>query len=225
MMDPPAIPLEGDRSPDRPAVADLPRHEVPLVRATPVTLARYAVLVDDPDAFPVELVPWPALGWRPVDPDTGLGGGLVSTRLDVRREGDLVLAREDEDRAEDRVIGWAARVGEGVPAVLLRAASYQPDGARLIVPLDPGPYVVVLAMPGDDVAAGDFVGFLVESGRALSIAPGVWCGADAAYPAADADRDHGRFLVRRGRVRARISCDLAEEFGVVLAVPLRPPIP
>src|SRR6478736_4032328 len=46
----------------------LPWHEVPLVRATPVSLAGYGELVDDPEDFPVEIVTWPALGWRPVDP-------------------------------------------------------------------------------------------------------------------------------------------------------------
>ncbi|QEH32240.1 hypothetical protein OJF2_07090 [Aquisphaera giovannonii] len=228
MADFPGMPLGGDESPDLRLPPALPRHEVPVVRATPVSLAGYGVLVDDPNSYRVELVAWPALGWRPVDPGTGLGGGLASARLHVRREGRALLASDDEGRDDPArgwtIVGWAERpdeAGAAGPAVILPGASYRPDGGQLVVPVDPGPYLAVLARPGDDVGPGDFAGFFVEPGRALSIPPGVWCAAAAAIPAGDG----GRFLVRSGRVRARISCDLREEFGVVLSVPVRPPVP
>lgn len=40
--------------------------------------------------------------------------------------------------------------------------------------------------------------------------------AEGIFPVTDAQR----FLDRQGRVHARVSCDVAQEFGVYLAVPL-----
>lgn len=41
--------------------------EVPLVVATDDTVQDYGCLVDDPAKFDIEIVRWPAQGWRPVD--------------------------------------------------------------------------------------------------------------------------------------------------------------
>ena len=45
--------------------------ETPLVDASDEALAGYGRLVDDPAAFPIEIVRWPATGWRPIDPNSG----------------------------------------------------------------------------------------------------------------------------------------------------------
>lgn len=55
----------------------LPWHEVPLVRATNETIAGYGRLVDDIDRCDIEIVQWPAQGWRPVDEGTGDEAGWV----------------------------------------------------------------------------------------------------------------------------------------------------
>ena len=55
----------------------LPLHEVPLVEAAPDSVAGYGRLVDDPDDCEIEIVRWPAQGWRPVDDGTGDEGGTV----------------------------------------------------------------------------------------------------------------------------------------------------
>ena len=60
-------------SPDVPD--ELPWLDVPLVRATNENLQGYGQLVDDYHDFPVEIVTWPAPGWRPVDPGTGNEAG------------------------------------------------------------------------------------------------------------------------------------------------------
>ena len=52
-------------------------HETPLVAATAQSLEGYGRLVDDPKSFPIEIVPWPAQGWRPIDPNTGDQGGVT----------------------------------------------------------------------------------------------------------------------------------------------------
>ena len=45
----------------------LPVFDLPLIEATDQSLKGYGHLVEDPDACKVEIVRWPAQGWRPVD--------------------------------------------------------------------------------------------------------------------------------------------------------------
>ena len=63
--------------------------EAPLVAASDASLEGYGCLVDDPQAFPIEIVRWPAQGWRPVDDGSGDQGGttegLGGLRQGVRR--------------------------------------------------------------------------------------------------------------------------------------------
>src|SRR5690349_9780195 len=63
-------------APDVPA--ELPWHDVPLVRATDDALRGYGRLVDDHRGYPIEIVTWPKPGWRDVDPGTGNEGGTTS---------------------------------------------------------------------------------------------------------------------------------------------------
>lgn len=99
------------------------------------------------------------------------------------------------------------------------ARELPPDGGQLFFPLDGSAFVVPLAPAGDDVTPGDFVAFHVAAGRGLYVAPGVW--HEAAFPIAP----RGRFHDEQGRVHARVSCNVATEFGVLLSVPLSAPVP
>ena len=49
----------------------LPTFDVPLVEASDQSMQGYGCLVADPDSFEIEIVRWPAPGWRPVDQGTG----------------------------------------------------------------------------------------------------------------------------------------------------------
>jgi ureidoglycolate lyase len=46
-------------------------HDTPIVAASDDTLKGYGCLVDAPTTFPIEIVRWPAQGWRPVDDHSG----------------------------------------------------------------------------------------------------------------------------------------------------------
>jgi ureidoglycolate lyase len=228
------LPLDPETKVDylNPAVPPtLPWHEIPLVQATPVSLAGYGLLVDDPEDFPVEVVTWPALGWRPVDPGTGNQAGTVSGFFDVWWEGEVLFAR-NQAVDDQYLLGWSRNPGElegagrDVPEenadrsrVLLWHANYHPDGGQLFFPVERGPFVVPLALPGDDITPADFVAFHVEAGQGLYIHPGVW--HEAVFPLAK----QARFFDEQGRVHARVSCNFPEEFGVFLSVPLREPRP
>jgi hypothetical protein len=199
----------------------LPTRDIPLVEATPETLAGYGELVDDPEARPIEIVRWPAQSWRLVDPGTGDEGGTTEGVFTFWWEGDVLNGRNAA--VDDRyVLGWtcdpqrASDRAATVPRsrILLYHANYHPDGGQLFFPLDPGPFVVPLALPGDDVRPDRFTAFHFEGGRGLYIHPNVW--HETIVPLAD----RMRFFDRQGRVHARVSVQFDVEFGVYLALPM-----
>jgi hypothetical protein len=208
--------------PDVPGV--LPWVDVPLVRATPDTLRGYGRLVDDPRDCRIEIVRWPAQGWRPVDAGTGDEAGTTQGTFEAWWDGDYLFGRNGAVGGE-YLLGWAtnprdAVSGAGRPApgrVLLWHANYHPDGGQLFFPRDGAPFVVPLALPGDDVRPEQFVAFYFDGDRGLYIHPNVW--HEGVFPVAG----RARFHDEQGKVHARVSCHVAQEFGVFLAVPLAPP--
>ena len=195
------------------------------MRATDENLAGYGSLVARPEECDLEIVTWPAEGWRPIDPGTGDEGGTTSGTFEFWWEGD-VLYGKNQAVGDQYLLGWAKDPAEAQSAapfpererVLLWHANYHPDGGQLFFPLDGVAFVAPLALPGDDVAPEDFVGFYVDGGRGLYIHPNVW--HEGVFPLAE----RARFYDEQGKVHARVSCNIAKEFGVLLAVPLRVPI-
>ena len=206
-------------SPDVPQ--SLPWHQVPLVRATPESLKGYSQLVDDYRDFELEIVTWPAPDWRPVDAGTGNEAGTTYGRFDFWWEGDVLLGKTQAVGAE-YLLGWSKNPSEAersqtaVPhnQVLLWHANYHPDGGQLFFPLDGTPFIAPLALPGDDVTPDKFVAFYVDGGKGLYIHPSIW--HEGVFPLAS----KASFYDEQGKVHARISCNIAKEFGVFLAVPL-----
>ncbi len=200
----------------------LPWHEVPLVRADADSVAPFGRLVDDPDACEIEIVQWPAQGWRPVDAGSGDEGGTVEGVFHAEWRGDVLRARNDAV-AGDYVLGWStdpgeAREGAGGTApqrVLLWHLNYHPDGGQMFFPLAGEPFVVPLAPPGDDLRLEDIVALWCDGSQGLYIHPGIW--HEGVFPATPAQG----FRDRQGRVHARISCNVAREFGAFLKVSLR----
>ncbi len=206
------------------ALAEIGEVTPPLVRASDDTLAGFGCLVSAPDAVAIEIVPWPAQGWRPVDAGTGEQGGTTEGTFEFWWEGEVMHGRNNAVR-DSYVLGWsrdpalAAAPVEPPPRtrVLIAHANYHPDGGQLFFPLAPTPFVVPLARPGDDVRPQDFVCFYFDGSQGLYIHPGVW--HEAVFPLAE----RAEFFDRQGRVHARVSCDFPREFGVYLNVPLSPP--
>ena len=199
----------------------LPVHPVPLIRATDESVHGYGHLVDDPDGCDVEIVTWPAQGWRPVDAGTGNEGGTVEGTFSGRWSGD-VLFGSNEAVGGHYVLGWSCdpqRAREDRAScernqVLLWHLNYHPDGGQLFFPQEPHPFVVPVALPGDDIKPEQVVAFWCDGTRGLYIHPGIW--HEGIFPV----HDRQRFLDRQGRVHARVSCDIGKEFGVYLSVPL-----
>ena len=199
----------------------LPWHNVPLIRATEQSVKGYGCLVDDPENFEIEITRWPAQGWRPIDQGTGDEAGYVEGVFSGEWRGD-VLYGANEAVNGTYVLGWstdpqqASSKTQTAPRdqVLLWHMNYHPDGGQLFHPLDNKPFIVPLALPGDDLAPDKVVAFWCDGCRGLYIHANIW--HEGIFPVTD--RQH--FLDRQGRVHARVSCDIGQEFGVYLACPL-----
>jgi len=199
----------------------LPIHRVPLIRATDETVAGYGRMVDDPNDCPIEITRWPAQGWRPVDTDSGEEGGTVEGHFNGEWSGDVLFGKNEAVDGH-YILGWStdptrASATEATgprDQVLLWHFNYHPDGGQMFYPMDRTPFVVPVAMPGDDLKPDHVVAFWCDGSRGLYIHPNIW--HDGIYPVGDRQR----FWGRQGRVHARVSCDFGTEFGVYIAVPL-----
>jgi hypothetical protein len=201
--------------------AGLKRVQIPLVRATAENLAGYGNLVTgDPENFPVEIVRWPAQGWRPVDPDCGDEGGTTQGIFVSQWKGDVLygsneavgghyilgyateptVAREDHNSAPERILLWHC--------------NYHPDGGQLFFPQERKPFVVPLALPGDDAQPEDFVCFWFDGSCGLYIHPNIW--HDGVFTL----EGKQRFFDKQGAVHARVSIDFAREFKCLLEAPV-----
>ncbi|SHI87436.1 ureidoglycolate lyase [Shimia gijangensis] len=200
----------------------LPLYEVPLVVATDHALQGYGCLVDDPEGFQIDITRWPAQGWRQIDEGTGDEGGFVEGTFTCDWRGDVLFGENDAVKGK-YVLGWAAdpqtasteRQTTPRDQILLWHMNYHPDGGQLFFPLEKKPFVVPLALPGDDLSPDKVVAFWCDGTQGLHIHANIW--HEGIFPV----RDQQRFLDRQGAVHARVSADIGQEFGVYLSVPLR----
>lgn len=200
----------------------LPLYEAPLIQASEETIHGYGFLVDDPASCDVEIVRWPAADWRPVDEGTGDEGGYAEGVFECDWSGDILIGKNDAVNGE-YVLGWSCDPQQASTIqctanrdqVLLWHLNYHPDGGQLFFPLEKKPFVVPLALPGDDLKLENIVAFWCDGSRGLYIHPNIW--HEGVFPVGDSLR----FLDRQGRVHARVSCDIGEEFGSYLSVPLK----
>jgi ureidoglycolate lyase len=199
-------------------------HEAPLVAASDESLKGYGCLVREPKTFPIEIVRWPAQGWRPIDQNSGNQGGITEGLFEFWWKGETLYARNNAV-GDSYLFGWsnwpeeATREGPGGARqrALIWRANYHPDGGQLFYPLHGQSFVVPLALAGDDVRPEHFRTFWCDGSCALYIHPNVWHSAIVPLD------DHAEFLDRQGRVHARVSVDFPKEFGCYLAAPLHRP--
>ena len=199
----------------------LPWHNVPLIRATNDSVKGYGCLVSDPDTFEIEITRWPAQGWRPIDEGTGDEGGWVEGVFSCNWKGDVLYGENDAVNG-NYVLGWSTDPQTALTdqqtaprdQVLLWHMNYHPDGGQMFYPIDNKPFIVPLAMPGDDFSPDKVVAFWCDGSAGLYIHANIW--HEGIFPIEDSQR----FIDRQGKVHARVSCDIGQEFGVYLACPL-----
>eukprot|EP00900_Chrysochromulina_parva_P024898 jgi/Chrpa1/7041/Chrysochromulina_OHIO_Genome00020237-RA len=195
-----------------------------------------ACLIHGPDERTVanknfEIVRWPQPGWRPLDPQTGDEAGTTEGHFDVHWQADyffghnLAIATENNYYLDgigcppEQARRELPSAGDGTH-ILLWMSDYHPDGAQLFWPCTepPAPFTVCLgaARFGDDIRPTDMRAFTVPAGKGVYLAPGTWHNGIYLRP----EHCPARFLTRQGKVHARVSCSWADEFGVLLRVPL-----
>ena len=153
-------------------------NEAPLVAASDDTLQGYGCLVDAPESFPIEIVRWPAQGWRPIDENSGDQGGVTEGVFEFSWKGETLYARNNAV-GDSCLFAWsnwpeeAATEGWAKPRhqALVWRANYHPDSGQLFYPLHGESFVVPLALPGDDVTPEQFVTFWCDGRRGLYIHP------------------------------------------------------
>lgn len=201
-------------NPDLPA--DLRIVPMPVVDATAENLAGYGHLVKDPQGCVIEITRWPAAGWRPVDSDTGDEAGTTEGTFVSAWKGDVLygsndavggnyilayaqppeLASEQHARAPQRILLWHA--------------NYHPDGGQLFFPRQKQPFMVPLALPGDDIMPDKFVCFRFDGSHGLYIHPNIW--HEGVFGVSGTQR----FFDKQGAIHARVSVDFAREFSCLL---------
>ena len=189
---------------------------MPVLQATPEALQGYGHLVDDPELQRVEIVRWPSAGWRPVDEDTGDQAGTTEGVFVSDWQGDILYGRNAA------VGGYYILAYAQMPEhadtshqrdperMMLWHANYHPDGGQLFFPLDKAPFMVPLALPGDDISPEKFVCFRFDGSQGLYIHPNIW--HEGVFGLSGTQR----FFDKQGAVHARVSVDFAREFGCLL---------
>ena len=218
------LPTPGSSAPDylNPGIrAGLRRIEMPVVDATEDSLNGFGCLVRDRDEQEIEIVRWPAQGWRPVDDDCGDEGGTTEGTFVSEWQGDILYGRNEAVDGH-YIIGYSADPAEADEThdrdpdrILLWHANYHPDGGQMFFPLEDEDYFVPLALPGDDVRPENFFCFRVPGHLGLYIHPNVW--HEGVFPAEGSQR----FFDRQGAVHARVSIDFAREFECLLEAKIR----
>lgn len=197
-------------------------HKIPVVDASPSSLEGFGYLLHAPDEVEVEIVRWPAQGWRPVDLDSGNEGGTTEGTFVSSWKGDVLFG-------SNQAVGGEYVLGYGVDPtqadlshrndpsrILLWHANYHPDGGQLFFPIDSSePFLVPLALPGDDIKPENFVCFRFQPNQGCYIHPNIW------HEGVFAIRNTQRFFDRQGRVHARVSVNFATEFGCLIEIPLQ----
>jgi hypothetical protein len=197
------------------------RHvKIPIVEATTESVKGYGWLVDDSANCRVEITRWPAQGRRPVDLDSGDEGGTTEGIFSSEWKGDILYGR-NEAVGGHYILGYATdpeKSSEQHQAdpqkILMWHANYHPDGGQLFFPLENRPFLVPVALPGDDIQPENFICFLCNGHQGLYIHANIW------HEGVFAISGKQRFLDRQGAVHARVSVDFAREFHCLLEIPL-----
>ncbi|XP_045180251.1 uncharacterized protein LOC123539639 [Mercenaria mercenaria] len=197
-------------------------YKIPIVMATKESLRGYATIVTDFAKVKVEKTPWPVQGWRKARDGTDILHGEESGEIYYKWEGNTYTA--------DKVIGCKNEIGfihngslssntHSLPRthVLAWESTYHPDCGEVFFPKTGDSFVVVLALPGDDLKLEDFVAFYCDGTFGIQTHPYVW------HLGMFSTKDNVTFLGKQGLLHACVAVDILKEFGRLIYVPLTKP--
>ena len=196
--------------------------EIPLIEATNQNLKEYGYLVNDFDQCEIEIVTWPKQGWRNIEEGTGNEGGTTEGPFETWWEESILYGRNNAvehkgeyDKDGRYLLGYSSDpddssnkfTSEDPKQVYIWHVNYHPDGGQLFFPEDNKPFISPLALPGDDIQPDNFKAFYFNGSQGLYIHPNIW--HEGVFPT----KGRATFKGKQGKVHARVSIDLHEEFN------------
>ena len=195
--------------------------EIPLVNATNENLKGYGYLVDVYDQCKIEIVTWPKQGWRDIEEGTGNEGGTTEGPFEAWWEQNILYGRNsavehksEYDKDGRYLLGYSSDpdtlkknyIKEDPKQIYIWHVNYHPDGGQLFFPKENKPFISPLALPGADIKLNDFKAFYFNGSQGLYIHPNIW--HEGVFPT----KEKATFRGKQGKVHARVSIDLLEEF-------------
>jgi len=196
--------------------------EIPLIEATNQNLKEYGYLVNDFDQCEIEIVTWPKQGWRNIEEGTGNEGGTTEGPFETWWEESILYGRNNAvehkgeyDKDGRYLLGYSSDpddssnkfTSEDPKQIYIWHVNYHPDGGQLFFPEDNKPFISPLALPGDDIQPDNFKAFYFNGSQGLYIHPNIW--HEGVFPT----KGRATFKGKQGKVHARVSIDLHEEFN------------
>ena len=195
--------------------------EIPLVNATNENLKGYGYLVDVYDQCKIEIVTWAKQGWRDIEEGTGNEGGTTEGPFEAWWEQNILYGRNsavehksEYDKDGRYLLGYSSDpdtlkknyIKEDPKQIYIWHVNYHPDGGQLFFPKENKPFISPLALPGDNIQLNDFKAFYFNGSQGLYIHPNIW--HEGVFPT----KERATFKGKQGKVHARVSIDLLEEF-------------
>ena len=203
-------------------MSSIDKIEIPLIEATNQNLKEYGYLVNDFDQCEIEIVTWPKQGWRNIEEGTGNEGGTTEGPFETWWEESILYGRNNAvehkgeyDKDGRYLLGYSSDpddssnkfTSEDPKQIYIWHVNYHPDGGQLFFPKDNKPYISPLALPGDDIQPNNFKAFYFDGSQGLYIHPNIW--HEGVFPT----KGRATFKGKQGKVHARVSIDLLEEFN------------
>ena len=195
--------------------------EIPLIEATNENLKGYGYLVNDYDQCEIEIVTWPKQGWRNIEKGTGNEGGTTEGPFETWWDEGILYGKNNAVEHKSRydqdgqyLLGYSydpsdykKNLTKNDPKhIYIWHVNYHPDGGQLFFPKENKPFISPLALPGDDIQLNDFKAFYFNGSQGLYIHPNIW--HEGVFPT----KERATFRGKQGKVHARVSIDLLEEF-------------
>lgn len=209
-----------------PAGTDIKIFKPTIVAITEESIKEYGRIVkdfNDPTDSKIEIVPYKTTGWRQLDPGTGMGGGVTTGSFKLYRQGHFCEGKNQAVAGADTSGQYTTGtffdpINQLVNPnnIYTREANYHPDGEQLFFPKGK-PFVLLLALPSDDIKPEDFVAFYGDGSLGVCIKPNIW--HQPPFPVGpDAEFDG-----KQGAVHGCVSVDFVKEFNTLIKVPLQLP--
>ena len=195
--------------------------EIPLIEATNENLKGYGCLINDYEQCEIEIVTWPKQGWRNIEKGTGNEGGTTEGPFETWWNEGILYGKNNAvehksryDHDGEYLLGYSydpsnykKNLTKNDPKhIYIWHVNYHPDGGQLFFPKDNKPFISPLALPGDDIKLNDFKAFYFNGSQGLYIHPNIW--HEGVFPT----KEKATFRGKQGKVHARVSIDLLEEF-------------